>query len=234
MIALGVSAENLGDAPLHLGEAGEHLLWGDTNTRCVRGGPGLSVPGESQAISAWGPSPVTCCRLAGAAGRLPGRRRRPGPRVEQFGPSSPELPLRGSRPAPRGRERPQPRPPAYTDPRSRRPRAKAHALTDLVWHPRPLVTAPCSNGTSQWPSRETGRKAAPGVPGAVRGPAPRPARACPARCRCGRPNPEARPRHGSPPALTIYSQALGSEAAAPRACADIAPPLARARPGSDA
>jgi hypothetical protein len=76
----------------------------------------------------------------------------------------------------------------------------------------------------------------PGAEGAVRGRAPRPARACPARCRCGRPNPEARSRCGSPPALTIYSQALSSAAAAPRACADARPsPAGRLapRPGSD-
>lgn len=174
---------------------------------------------------------------AGTAGGLPGRVRRPGPGVAQLGRPSSQCPLRGSKPAPRIHARPRPRPPARTDPRSRQPRAEAHGLTDLVRHPRPLVTAPCSNGTSQWPSPGTARKAAPGVPGAegaVRGRAPRPARACPARCRCGRPNPEARPRRGSPPALTIYSQALGSAAAAPRACADTAPPRLRLRPGSDA
>lgn len=133
MIALGVSAENLGDAPFHLGEAGEHFLWGDTNAaRCVKGGPGLARPGESQAVSAGGPWPVTCCRLrarptdfqVGGGSQGPGSQR----------------PLRGSQPVPRGRARPRPRPPARTDPRSRRSRAEAHALTDLVRHPRPLVT----------------------------------------------------------------------------------------------
>lgn len=64
IIALGVSTEDLGDAPLHLGEAGEHLLWGDTNAgRCMRDGPRLSGPGESQAVSSGRPRPVTCCRL---------------------------------------------------------------------------------------------------------------------------------------------------------------------------
>lgn len=151
----------------------------------MRDGPRLSGPGGSQAGHLLPP--------AGAAGGLPGRRRwRPGPGVAQSGPPSPQRPLWGSWPAPHGRARPQPRPPAYTDPRSRRPRAEAHALTDLVRHPRPLVTAPRSNGISQWPSPGTTRKAAPGVPGAegaVRSPAPRPARSCPACAQPLRTNP---------------------------------------------
>lgn len=197
----------------------------------MRSNPGLAGPRELLAVSAGGPEPVTCCRLrarpadflvcGGGGGQAPGSRSSAGPAHNAHsGVPSPH-------PEPRGRARPRPRPPACTDPRSRRPRAEAHALTYLVRHPRPLVTAPRSSGTSQWPSPGTARKAAPGVPGAegaVRGPAPRPVRACPARYRCGQPNPEARPRRGSPPALTIYSQALGSEAAAPRACADTAPP----------
>lgn len=184
----------------------------------------------------WGSRAGHLLPPAGMAGGLPGRRRQSGPGVAQLDRPSPQHPLRGSQPAPRGRARPRPRPPARTDPRSRRPRGEAHALTDLVRHPRPLVTAPRSSGISQWPSPGTARKAAPGVPGAegaVRSPAPRPVRACPARYRCGQPNPEARPRCGSPPALTIYSQALGSAAAARRACADTAPPRLRLRPGSD-
>lgn len=44
-VACGVAADNFGDAPLHLGEAGEHLLCGDTNPAGhVRGGPRLGPP----------------------------------------------------------------------------------------------------------------------------------------------------------------------------------------------
>ena len=185
----------------------------------------------------WGSRAGHLLPPAGTTGGLPGRRRS-GPGVPPAArPAQSTTPTPGS-PArtPAAVQDPGRALPPAPDPRSRRPRAEAHALTDLVRHPRPLVTALRSSGTSQWPSPGTARKAAPGVPGAegaVRDPAPRPVRACPARYRCGQPNPEARPRRGSPPALTIYSQALGSEAAAPRACADTAPPRLRARPGSD-
>jgi hypothetical protein len=101
MIALGVSTEDLRDAPLHLGEAGEHLLWGDTNpARCMRGNPGLAGPRELQSVSAGGPEPVTCCRLRARPADFPGGGGQAPGSLPQLGRPSPQRPLRGPRPAP--------------------------------------------------------------------------------------------------------------------------------------
>lgn len=240
IIALGVSTENLGDAPFHLGKAGEHLLWEDTNAgRCMRGDPGLRGPGESQSVSAGGPRPVTCCRLrarpadflvGGGGGQAPGSR-------------SPARPAHSTHSGVPG-----PHPTAVRDPsRARLPTPTPEAGGRA---PRPTHSL-ISYGILAHLLRRRARMGPRS--GRARGRRGRRRRACrarrgrsearlrdpltpalSARCRCGRPNPEARSRRGSPPALTIYSQALGSAAAAPRACADTAPPLVRPRPGSDA
>lgn len=133
-----------------------------------------------------GPQRQLRAARAGGAGPHPGRLGAPPTRT---------LPAAGRR----GR---QPRPPGAQ-----------RALTDLVRHPRPLVTAPCSPracgarraASHTWPrpSPETGtrRKAAPGVQGAegaVRSQAPGPARACPARYRCGAQPGSAAPRAARP------------------------------------
>lgn len=117
---------------------------------------------------------------------------------------------------------------------------RATALTDLVRHPRPLVTAPRSprpsgaaraaNQTWPRPSRGKGterrRRACRTRRGRSEAAAPRSARALP----CALPLRTRRtrkrgPARGSPPALTIYSQALGSARRPRRACADLPAPL---------
>lgn len=172
---------------------------------------------------------------------------------------------RGSRPAPQTaappRLRPAPAPlPRAEDPPSNRtaPRAlgpgpgpgqhpaargpRAAALTDLVRHPRPLVTAPrsprasgagprCELHLAEAEPGDWSRKAAPGVPG-VEGAVRSRGSETSSRLPCALPlrTPRTRkrgPARGSPPALTIYSQALSSAAAVPASLRGSGAPLPR-------
>lgn len=101
IVALGVAADDFGDTPLHLGEAGEHLLCRDTNgSQAPEGQPhaGLKAEGREKGErkgEGGGPgpvSPVTCCLQPGVGGRhfegaQGGRVRLPGPRAPYPGPA---------------------------------------------------------------------------------------------------------------------------------------------------
>lgn len=193
--------------------------------------PGRALRGRRSCTGS-GPKRQLCFPPRGwiAAGSPRGRRgaHRPAPVV----PRPPRPETRASRPRPDDGRRVQQR--------GRPPRGhRGAALTDLVRHPRPLVTAPRSARPSGPPApqirraetesgtgTERRRRACRARRGRSEAGAPRSARALP----CALPLRTHRtrkrgPARGSPPALTIYSQALSSALRPWRACADLASPL---------